>query len=152
MPRNLWVQPTPFGVNSQHAQWPPNSPTEACGVRSGCNSFILHLLYVGHWVASLASGPLSRRGRGDATPPSKWDGVPETEWALCKLQQQHFPSLALCRSNSTHSICLLFRLYSPSPSKILLKFHFLKKPSLSPEHSRENMDKAASTAGTGHSQ
>lgn len=83
MLRNLWVQPTPFGVNSQHAQWPPNSPRQRLvGWGQGVTPSSFTCCMWDTEPASLASGPLSRRGRGDATPPSKWDGVLDTEpWA-----------------------------------------------------------------------
>lgn len=124
--------------------------------RSWCNSLILHLVNVWHWAHYLSFWVFSYKIEVLLPLPAlsvkmKWECLIHSEPWVNYSSMHHFLSLALCRCCSTHLKCLLFSyqtIYSLPPFKILLKFHFLKKPSLSPEHSRNNMDKAPRPAST----
>lgn len=104
--------------------------------RSGWDSLILHLVNGWHWAYYLSSWVLVHRWRWLYPFWSwqlKWDGVPDTQWALSKwlvsfpFSGPLYPSEVPCLLPSDYLGLL--------PFKILLKFHFLK-PSLPSEHSR----------------
>lgn len=117
--------------------------------KSGFNSFILHLVNMWHWAHYF----------------SLWVFIHKREMTLpcsqnkmeCLIQSRPWVNYSSIASflwpcvDVTLLIWFVFSSDHPQSISFLLKFHFLKKPSLSPKHSKNNMERASSTASTEHS-